>query len=160
MDNIRNKHSEITMEILPLLQSRALSNDVILNHIYPHLCRIKSPLTPELKSAIINDHFHLKKILLCYYNDQANFSRKPRDADYFLHWVENDLLLTLNDNRSLLDGLSTKLLIECPGVTKEYLLSYPESGRIQDKIYDLWLIMSCEKKLAMYQRSVDKVIAI
>ena len=73
------KHKKaIIMEILPLLQSNCLSNDIVLNEIYNHLWRMKTPLSSELKDAIIWDHFHFKKIVMMYYKMYLAFSyRRP-----------------------------------------------------------------------------------
>lgn len=141
------------MEILPLLQSNCIPNDIILNDIYNHLWRIKTPLSKELKDAIVYDHFHFKKTLLMYYNNVDQFSRNKQDDDYFLIWLENDLVGILNDERPLMDGLTDNLMKECPTLTKDYLLGYDHVDNLPNKVYELWRMMTPEKKKRMYELS-------
>lgn len=136
------------MEILPLIQSNALPMDLIMGKIYPQLCKLKSPLSNELKESILHDHFHLKKVIMHYYND-SGLSRKPNDDDYFMGWLVNDLIGVLNDNQALMHGISDNLKSECPWMTLEYLLDYKED-KLHEKLYDLWKIMTPEKKMNMY----------
>ena len=141
------------MEILPLLQSNCLSNDIIVNEIYNHLWRMKSPLSKELKDSIINDHFHFKKIVMMYYNNVDQFSRNKTEDDYFLIWMDNDLVGILNDEKPLMDGLTENLKKECPTVTMEYLLRCDHVDNLPDKVYELWKLMTPEKRKRMYERS-------
>lgn len=141
------------MEILPLLQSNVLPTDVVLDNIYNHLWRIKSPLSNELMTAIENDHFRLKKIVLKYYNSR-DFSRNLNHEDYFLHWLLNDIIGVMNDREMLMDGISENLKKECPWITMDYLLD-DMNGKLNEKVYDLWKVMTPEKKSIMYELSVD-----
>ena len=135
------------MEILPLLQSNRLPSHVVLSNIYSQLCKLKSPLSSDLKTAIVNDHFKFKKLLMSYYKDGV-FSKKQGDDNYFLIWFENDLISVLNDHRPLLGGLSSNLKQECPNITMKYLLD--QSTKLNEKVYDLWKMMTPEKKQIMY----------
>jgi len=135
------------MEILPLLQSNRLPSHVVLSNIYSQLCKLKSPLSSDLKTAIVNDHFKFKKLLMSYYKDSV-FSRKKGNDNYFLIWFENDLISVLNDHRPLLDGLSDNIKQECPNITMKYLLD--QSTKLNEKVYDLWKMMTPEKKQIMY----------
>lgn len=145
------KRAHNTMEILPLLQSNSLPNDVIVNNIYNHLWRIKTPLSKDLKHAIIYDHFHFKKILMMYYMNVDQFTRNKNDEDYFLIWMENDMVSILNDNQSLLDGLSENLKEECPTLTKEYLMRLDHVDDLPNKVYELWKMMTVEKRKTFYE---------
>lgn len=135
------------MEILPLLQSRAIPTDVVLSNIYYHLCKIKSPLSNDLKTAIVNDHFKFKKIVMSYYKDSL-YSRKQDDDNYFLIWLENDLINVLNDHCPLSDGLSENLKKEFPSVNMKDIVD--QSIKLNEKVYNLWNMMTPEKKKIMY----------
>jgi hypothetical protein len=140
------------MEILPLLKSKCLPNDIILHNVYDKLCRIKI-INKEMKDAIINDHYRFKKILLMYYNNTSNFSRNKKNDDYFLIWLENDLVGILNDDYSLCDGLTENLKKEWPTLTKDYLLD-GDIDHIHEKVYELWKNMTPYKRTIMYERTM------
>jgi hypothetical protein len=139
------------MELQALLLSSVLPQDVVLNDIYNHLWRNKNVLTDDLKTAIIHDHFRLEKIVMKYYND-TSLSRKPSHDDYFLCWLENDLLGVLNDDMGFMDGLSENLQRECPGITRDWLLSCESVDDLPEKVYSVWKLMTNEKKAIMYER--------
>ena len=136
------------MEIQPLLESNVLPVDVVVNNIYNHLWRLKSPLTRELKESIVHDHFRFKKIVMSYYNSDI-YSRHPESQFYFLDYVINDMIDILNDNHMMSDGISNNLLTECPWITIDYLMD-DMNGALDSKLYDLWKIMTPEKKQLMY----------
>lgn len=142
------------MEILPLLQSDCiLPNDIVLSEIYSHLWRLKcrSYLSKELRDAIVNDHFRFKKIVVMYYNNEIVFSRNKKDDDYFLIWLDNDLIGVLNDGKPLIYGISDKLREECPSIKMEYLLECVSADNLPDKVYELWKMMTPDKKKKMYE---------
>ena len=139
------------MEILPLLQSKCIPNDIILDGIYNHLWRMKTPLSKELKDAIMYDHFHFKKLVMMYYNNVDQFTRNKNDDDYFLIWMENDMVGILNDDEPLLDGLTENLKKECPTLTKDYLMSCNHVDILPNKVYELWRMMTTEKRKKMYE---------
>ena len=142
------------MEIQALLLSNSISNDVVLENIYKHLWKLKGSINPNLKQAITQDHYKLKKIVMKYYND-TSLSRDDRHTDFFLAWLENDLLGVLNDDRPFMDGLTENLKRECPGVTMDKLVSYESVNDLPDKVYWLWTLMTPEKKRIMYERTVE-----
>lgn len=137
------------MEIQALLLSNMFPNDIVYE-IHNKLCMNKIILTDLQKESIIFDHFHLKKIILRYYRNTL-FGRNPNDDDYFMYWLENDMLNVLNDDKPYIYGLSRNLRAECPELTKEYLLSSPVWEQLPKKIYFIWKMMTVEKKLKMYQ---------
>lgn len=142
------------MEILPLMQSYALPLDIVLNDIYNHLWKIKSPLSDDLREAIQHDHFHFKKILLIYYKSDL-FSHNTKDENYYLDWVLNNLINVLNDSQLLINGVSDNLIRECPGMTAKILMQsfIYDKHTITSNIYTLWKLMTPEKKKRMYTLS-------
>lgn len=140
------------MELQALLLSNNIPNDIVINEIYNHLWRNKNVLNEKQKEAIVHDHFHLKKIIKTYFND-TSLSKKKESMDYFLCWLENDMLSVLNDDYAYIDGLSPNLKKECPDITKEWLLSLNSMDELPDKIYTIWKMMTTNKKNIMYNRT-------
>lgn len=136
------------MEIQTLFLSNMFPNDIVYE-IYKKICVNRDILTDLQKEAILNDHFHLKKIIKSYYKNNL-YGRDPNDDDYFMYWLENDMLNVLNDDTPFIYGLSDNLKAECPGLTKDYLLSSPPLKQLPEKIYILWKFMTCFKKIKMY----------
>ena len=140
------------MELQALLLSNNIPNDIVINEIYNHLWRNKNVLNEKQKEAIVHDHFHLKKIIRTYFND-SSLSKNKESMDYFLCWLENDMLSVLNDDYAYIDGLSPNLKKECPDITKEWLLSLSSMDDLPDKIYTIWKMMTPNKKNIMYDRT-------
>ena len=138
-----------TMEIQSLLLSDALPNDVVLCHIYPHLWRNRKLLTEEQTQCICEMWFYLRAIINRYMAD-TSLSLDQSSSDYFAWWLENDLLGVLNDDRSYMDGLSEGLRRECPGITKDFLMSPSTIETVFDKIAFVWSIMTFEKRMKMF----------
>lgn len=140
------------MELQALLLSNSIPNDIVIHEIYNHLWRNKNVLNALQKDSIVNDHFHLKKIIQTYFND-TSLSKIKESQDYFLCWLENDMLNVLNDDRSFMDGLSENLKNECPHIDMEWLLSMDSNDELPRKVYDLWKMMTPKKKNIMYERT-------
>lgn len=140
------------MELQALLLSNNIPNDIVINEIYNHLWRNKNVLNEKQKEAIVHDHFHLKKIIRTYFND-TSLSKNKESMDYFLCWLENDMLSVLNDDYAYIDGLSPNLKKECPDITKKWLLSLNSMDELPDKIYTIWKMMTPKKKNIMYERT-------
>lgn len=137
------------MELEALLLSNVIPNDIVLYEVYKHLCK-KKTLNVEQKISIINNHFLFKKILLKYYHNKE-LSRNPSHGqDYFLYWLENDLIGVLNDGVPLNYDLTEKMKKECPGVTIKWLASHVSLEDLPDKTYAIWKLLSYEKKQYMY----------
>ena len=140
------------MELQALLLSNSFSNDIVIHEIYNHLWRNKNVLNENQKESILNDHFHFKKIIQTYFND-TSLSKNKDSMDYFLYWLENDMLGVLNDDCPYIDGLSQSLLIECPNITKDWLLSSNSIDDLPNKIYTIWKMITQNKKNIMYERT-------
>ena len=141
------------MEIQALLLSNSIPNDIVINEIYNHLWRNKNVLNEKQKEAIVNDHFHLKKIIQAYFND-TSLSKNKNSTNYFLYWLENDMLSVLNDNYPYIDGVSPNLKKECPYVNLDWLLSLDNVDELPDKIYTIWKMMTTNKKNIMYELTI------
>lgn len=137
------------MELEALLLSDVIPRDIVLNDIYKHLCE-KKTLNEEQNNSIIYNHFLFKKVIFKYYRNKQ-FSRNPlHGQEYFLYWLENDLIGILNDNIPLNYGLSENMKKQCHGVTIEWLTSNVPPEGLPDKTYAIWKLMSNEKKQFMY----------
>jgi hypothetical protein len=134
------------MELEALLLSNKLLVDVVVGPIYKHLCSIKKPLSSSLTEAILHHHFYLIKLLLSYHINKQ-YSRSFRSSDYYLYWLENDLVYYLNDKIMLLNGLSNNLLERFPDVTIEFMCRKVEVVDLPKRIYTLWKMMDNEQRI-------------
>jgi hypothetical protein len=141
------------MELQALLTSKSLPNEIVIQEIYNHLWRNRNLLNEAHTEAIVYDHFHMKKIIHSYFISE-NLSKDSKSDDYFLAWLENDMISCLNDNQSLIDGLSHSLKAECPDLTISQLLGCESVEKLPEKIYFLWKQMTSCKKLEFYQRCI------
>ena len=137
------------MELQPLLLSSALSRDVVLTHIYSHLWRNRRRLTEDQADSIRGMWFHLRAVIARYMQD-TSLSLDESSSDYFMWWLENDLLGVLNDGKPFIDGLSEGLKREYPWITKDHLLGIETKDTVLDKIEFLWSIMTFEKRMRMF----------
>jgi hypothetical protein len=69
------------MEIQALLTSNLLPNDIVCQEIYKHLWKNRNLLNEAQTEAIVEDHFHLKKIIRAYFNC-VDYSHVEEDDDY------------------------------------------------------------------------------
>jgi hypothetical protein len=147
------------MEIQAFLLSDALPRDIVIDCIYRHMYIHREALPPDLKKSIVNNHFLFKKMLLGYYNlcyeETPLYSRDPLNDDFFLNWVENDIICIMNDDQFLMNGLSPELVKECPEITLQYLNKKVETKELPERIYDLWCMMTSEKQIKIYQQSIN-----
>ena len=133
------KRTSKMTEIGTLLLSSVLPQDVIIHEIYgKHLYKLKSTITTELKTSIVNMHYHFKKMLMIYYN---RFDKKPNYPYYFLKVLKIDLGLAINDD----DGEE---------VSREIIYAiYDEDINVNDlpdHLYHIWCSLSLEKKHKVY----------
>lgn len=121
------------MEITPLLLSNCLSNDIIIDEIYKHLCIAKSPLTPSLRKEIKQTRMY-NTIFKGYVHLHGDYN--PSD------WLENDMLWVLNDGNPLMDGIRGKLK-KMFGTFEKLIASRHITRR-------LWNAMDDDQKIDMY----------
>ena len=134
------------MELEALLLSNDLSNDIVIGPIYTQLCSIKKPLSDSLNEAILNQDFYLIKLLHSYRLNKQ-YSINPNNRDYYLYWLENDLVYYLNDKMMLLKGLSEELKTRFPNVTLDFLSKKIDIIDLPERIYLLWKMMEKEQRI-------------
>ena len=137
------------VEIQSLLLSSILPRDIVIGEIYRHLYLTRTSELKELKTSIVNEHFYLTKVLLYYYKDSL-YSKNSQDPNYFLYWVENDMLNNMNDHIPLASGLSQSLKEEFPNVTTIFLMKPIAVDELPNRIYELWSLTTHEKRRHMY----------
>jgi len=140
------------MEVATLLLSNRLPKEIVLDEIYRHLCKLKKPISEHLKISIENNHFHLIKVVKSYHHNEL-YSQKENHPDYYAYWLENDLCSILNDGIPLILGVSVSLLKECPDITVEFLVKSIPLTHLQERIYELWSMMTYKKQMYMYRCS-------
>ena len=79
-----------------------------------------------------------------YYN---TFSHDSENDDFYLYWLENNLLLKLNDDLPSNKGVSSKLKKEHPFITQEYLQRNVNVSEINRRISKIWSLMNIKKKI-------------
>jgi hypothetical protein len=137
------------MELQALLTSNILPKDIVIHNIYNHLWRNRNLLNKSQIESIVEDHFHMKKIIRMYFRCE-NLSNDQNSDDYFLIWLENDMIYCLNDNQQLINGISPLLKNECPDITLNLLIGCGSIDKLPEKIYFLWKHMTYEKKMYFY----------
>jgi hypothetical protein len=111
------------MELQALLTSNILPNDIVFHEIYKHLWRNKNLLNEAQTEAIVQDHFHLKKIIRAYFHCEQ-FSHEEYCGDYDIYFLDSlvaDMLYFLNDNENYTwqGGLTSPSLEKrCPDLTE------------------------------------------
>ncbi len=95
-------------------------NDDIVSHVYSFL-----PIrTDYLKNATLHTsmkkYIHLRKWLTFY---STKFSTGPKDFDYYINWLHNDILRWCNNDIAMMYGLVEKYIdIEERLKTRNYML--------------------------------------
>ena len=143
------------MELEALLLSNKLLVDVVVGPIYKHLCSIKKPLSNSLTEAILHHHFYLIKLLRSYQINRR-YSRSLCSSDYYLYWLENDLVYYLNDKIMLLNGLSKELQGRFPDITLEFMSKKIEVVDLPERIYTLWKMMDNEQRIDSCKNLIDQ----
>lgn len=87
---------------------------------------------------------------MMYYRNVDQFTRNKNDDDYFMVWLENDMIGVLNDDRPLMDGLTENLKKECPTLTMDYLMGCNNVDELPNKVYEMWKMMTNEKRKKLY----------
>lgn len=143
------------MEIQALLTSNILPNDIVCNQIYNHLWRNRNILNEAQTDSIVNDDFHLKKIVRLYLNGVYSLSLRA-----YLNGTENVVVEKYSDDYFMklyndvgLNGLNNDMCrFLMKGVEDEEL--YQPAELYQDKLYHtqlVWKQMTTSDKLEFYQ---------
>lgn len=127
------------MEVQPLLYM--FPQDISLL-IYNKLCILKK-LPTELHTHIIHFH-HIHDI---YRHYKSIFSNDPSHDDYYMYWLENDLVLHLNNNISTNNGVSIELKKEHSFITTEFLQKKIPIHDLSSRIFKLWCLFNLDKQV-------------
>lgn len=128
------------MEMEALFLSN-LPTDVVYK-IYWELCKSKT-IRVDLRCEIL--WFQKYKDMKALYREA--FFDDPEDDDFYMFWLENNILLKLNDDIPSNMGVSAKLLQEHPFITTEFLQRNVPSNAIDSRIFRLWSLMNIKKKI-------------
>tara|TARA_Y100000389_G_scaffold134961_2_gene132489 strand:+ start:3087 stop:3419 length:333 start_codon:yes stop_codon:yes gene_type:complete len=92
---------------------------------------------------------------------QAYSTKYPHDIrhkDYYLYWLENDILLELNNNKAMLDGIQPNLQKVFPNKScmqiNEHLNKNKTESEIKDSCEKLWQFLPCKGKTSIMCRQV------
>ena len=128
------------MEMEALFLSN-LPTDVV-HKIYWDLCKSKT-ISDDLKHEIVwfQKYKDLKELYMEVFFDD------PQDDDFYMFWLENNLLLKLNDGIPSNMGVSAKLQKEHPFITTEFLQRNVSTSDIDARTFRLWSLMNIKKKI-------------
>ena len=156
---IKNKHTHThthtdttIMEMQPVLS--IFPYDVSF-HIYNKLCILKR-LPNDLNTHILI--FHSIYDIILYY--KSLFSNDPVDDDYYLFWLENDLVLYLNNNLPTMYGVSTELKKEHPFITSEFLEKKIPVHELSSRIFKLWCLLNLTKQIQFIRSQCNGMLSI
>lgn len=71
------------------------------------------------------------KVLKIYHQ---KFNKDKKKNDYYLYWLENDILLELNNNKSLFDSIEPNMQRVFPKMTAEEIYDKIECARYDNNI--------------------------
>ena len=128
------------MEMEALFLSN-LPTDVV-HKIYWDLCKSKT-ISVDLRCEIL--WFQKYKDMKDLYKEA--FFDDPQDDDFYMFWLENNLILKLNDGIPSNMGVSQRLQKEHPFITHEFLQRNVPSNEIDSRIFRLWSLMNIRKKI-------------
>ena len=118
-----------------------LPSDVV-KIIYWETCKLKA-IPDDLKCELLWFHKYVD-ILELY---RKEFSNDSGDDDFYLYWLENNLVLTLNDYIPTVQGVSPELRREYPFITCEFLHDPVPSDEIKCRTFRLWSMFNIHKKV-------------
>lgn len=130
------------MEIQPFFMS-TLPTDVTYN-IYWKLCMLKA-IPKDLKYEIT--WFHKYLYVLHLYRDEFSNAPNCTKCDFYLYWLENNLVLALNDGIPTSQGVSPELRHEYPFITTDFLRKTVPSEKIRCRTFRLWSLLNIRKKI-------------
>jgi hypothetical protein len=149
------------MELQALLTSNILPSDIVCQEIYKHLWRNKNLLNEAQTEAIVEDHFHIKKIIRAYFNCEdylhVEYDEDDEEFGYSIHYMTaltGDMLYVLNDfeNFTYPGGLTSPSLEKrCPDLFTEKYIKMYGSGDLLEFTFFLWKQMTGSMKSEFYQ---------
>lgn len=114
----------------------------------------KKVLTDNLKEDIKTYHL-IYKMFDCY---QILYSEKRNNANYYLDWLENDIMSELNDNIPMAVGFTDNFLKAFPGYTPDEIMMEinEEKHCIHQQLRIIkryWRHLSYDKRIRLYLSS-------
>jgi hypothetical protein len=85
------------------------------------------------------------------YHTSNSYSRDINSRDYFLYWLENDILYCLNDEIPIYEGISPNLVKMIPDITMGFLMKNVSVNELPDRICKIWTMMDNEKRNNCYR---------
>lgn len=137
------------METQPFFLSK-LPIDVTYK-IYWELCK-QNKISDNLKNDI--KYFQKLYSIIDIYKLIFPIDDISNDDEYYLFWLENDLVSKLNDDIPLMYGVSPKLQIEYPSLSSTFLRRVEKPCRLTSRIFKLWSMCSLEKKMHFFNHTL------
>lgn len=97
--------------------------------------------------AHVTQDVYLNEIIKTYYMDES-LSKDKHNKNYYLNWLENDMLFLLNDDKCIHEGLSPYLMHTC-GHIVESVLCNNKNDEVFNNIVCLWDAMNDVQKSLM-----------
>ena len=89
----------------------------------------------------------LNLVIQTYYQDNS-LSKDKKHKNYYLNWLENDMLFVINNHNSLYEAIPLKLIRSCPNIL-ESIITNGSTVNILNHIRYLWDIMDDFQKQKM-----------
>lgn len=89
----------------------------------------------------------LNLVIQTYYED-TSLSKDKTHKDYYLIWLENDMLFVINNNRSIHEGVTLKLIRDCSHILESFL-TYKYPIDILENVKMIWDAMDRFQKQKM-----------
>ena len=135
------------MEILPF-KNTILPTDVV-HIIYKQLCVLKQ--IPVLLKEEILMFYNLQEIIHIY----KKYFINCLNTNLYLYWLQNNLILYVNDNIPVMHGVSKKLLHAFPKLKLEFLFKKVNDEILYKKqIFKLWSMLDKFQKENFYEETL------
>ena len=129
------------MEIVPLLLTNALPNDMV-QEIYNKLWRIKSPFNQEFRREMVKDTCAFKYIVHTYLQIYRGSAREG----YYIECLENEMFWILNNDLPLKMGISN--------VLRKHFGTIDNLISANQVTLRLWRLMTYEQQLELYDDTI------
>ena len=98
----------------------------------------------------------LSDVILAY---SRKYSHDIENKDYYLYWLENDILLELNDNNAMMNGIQPNLQRAYPKMSCTDIIKHLETNKSKDEIKRnieyLWPFLPTQGKDYIQKKIVD-----
>lgn len=149
MDSLTSMIHDLPMDIQCLIHEKVLE-----------LRAPKKPLPTDVMDDL-KSYDLIKNVMNIYMYDNS-LSSDPSSDNYYLHWLENDLSLMLNEDMGLLQGVHPNLRKCFPGLTDAEIVNklLNTDITIEDinkRIKLFWRNLSPHKRQQMYSMYIDNL---